>query len=66
MVQFRTVIEAEIHFQALYVLSTTLEDEFDEMLNSFLHGTTAIHVGTEKKTPLEQNNSGKKIESWIG
>ena len=42
MVQFRTVIEAEIHFQALYVLSTTLEDEFDEMSNSLLYGTTSI------------------------
>ena len=38
----RTAIEAEIHFQALYVLSTTLEDEFDEMSNSLLHETTSI------------------------
>ena len=31
--------------------------------NALLLRTTDIRVGTEKKTPLEQNSSGKKIEA---
>ena len=100
---FRTVIEAEIHFQALYVhvqrLNTSLTkcqtrycmeprpsvDDCKVMRflgavikpvhpctgliarfaqqNALLLRTTDIRVGTEKKTPWEQNSSGKKIEA---
>ena len=34
--------------------------------NVLLLRTTDVRVGTEKKTPLEQNNSGKKIGRGIG
>ena len=60
----RTAIEAEINFQALYVLSTTLEHEFDEMSNSLLHRPTSIRVGTEKKTPLKKSSGGKARRVW--
>ena len=101
MVVFRTAIEAEIHFQALYVrvqrLKTSLtkcqtrscmepRPSVDDckvvrflgavikpvhpctgliarfaQQNALLLRTTDIRVGTEKKTPREQNSSGKKI-----
>ena len=41
---------------------TTLEDEFDEMSNSFLHGTTAIHVGTEKKHRGNKTAAAKRLK----
>ena len=98
---FRTAIEAEILYQALYVhvqhLNTSLtkcqtryciepRPSVDDckvvrffgavikpvhpctgliarfaQQNALLLRTTDIRVGTEKKTPLEQNSSGKKI-----
>ena len=103
MVAFRTAIEAEILYQALYVhvqrLNTSLTkcqtrycmeprpsvDDCKVMRflgavikpvhpctgliarfaqqNALLLRTTDIRVGTEKKTPWEQNSSGKKIEA---
>ena len=100
---FRTAIEAEILYQALYVhvqrLNTSLTkcqtrycmeprpsvDDCKVMRfleafikpvhpctgliarfaqqNALLLRTTDIRVGTEKKTPREQNSSGKKIEA---
>ena len=102
----RTAIEAEIHFQALYVrvqrLKTSLtkcqtrsctepRPSVDDcrivrflgavikpvhpctgliarfaQQNVLLLRTTDVRVGTKKKTPLEQNNSGKKIGRGIG
>ena len=42
----RTAIEVEILYQALYVLSTTLEHEFDEMSNitawNYVHPWTIV------------------------
>ena len=103
---FRTAIEAEIHFQALYVrvqrLKTSLtkcqtrscmepRPSVDDcrivrflgafikpvhpctgliarfaQQNALLLRTTDIRVGTEKKTPREQNSSGEKIGRGIG
>ena len=100
---FRTAIEAEILYQALYVhvqhLNTSLtkcqtryciepRPSVDDckvvrffgavikpvhpckgliarfaQQNALLLRTTDIRVGTEKKTPREQNSSGKKIEA---
>ena len=72
-VVFRTAIEAEILFAA-HVMQTRflgavikpvhpctgLIARFAQQ-NALLLRTTDIRVGTEKKTPLEQNSSGKKI-----
>ena len=41
---------------------TTLEDEFDEMSNSFLHGTTAIHGGSEKKHRWNKTIAVKRLK----
>ena len=74
-VVFRTVIEAEILFAARVMQvrffgavikpvhpCTGLIARFAQQ-NALLLRTTDIRVGTEKKTPLEQNSSGKKIEA---
>ena len=71
----RTAIEAEILFAARVMQvrflgavikpvhpCTGLIARFAEQ-NALLLRTTDIRVGTEKKTPLEQNSSGKKIEA---
>ena len=70
---FRTAIEAEILFAARIMQvrfweafikpvhpCTGLIARFAEQ-NVLLLKTTDVRVGTEKKTPLEQNSSGKKI-----
>ena len=72
---FRTAIEAEILFTArikhLRFLGAVIKPvhpctgliaRFAQQ-NALLLRTTDIRVGTEKKTPLEQNSSGKKIEA---
>ena len=69
----RTAIEAEILFAARVMQvrflgafikpvhpCTGLIARFAQQ-NALLLRTTDIRVGTEKKTPLEQNSSGKKI-----
>ena len=75
MVVFRTAIEAEILFAArvkhLRFLGAVIKPvhpctgliaRFAQQ-NALLLRTTDIRVGTEKKTPREQNSSGKKIGS---
>ena len=70
---FRTAIEAEILFAARIMQvrflgavikpvhpCTGLIARFAQQ-NALLLRTTDIRVGTEKKTPREQNSSGKKI-----
>ena len=72
---FRTAIEAEILFAARVMQvrflgavikpvhpCTGLIARFAQQ-NALLLRTTDIRVGTEKKTPREQNNSSKKIEA---
>ena len=71
----RTAIEAKILFAARVMQvrflgavikpvhpCTGLIARFAQQ-NALLLRTTDIRVGTEKKTPLEQNSSGKKIEA---
>ena len=71
----RTAIEAEIFFAARVMQvrflgavikpvhpCTGLIARFAQQ-NALLLRTTDIRVGTEKKTPPEQNSSGKKIEA---
>ena len=50
----RTAIEAEILYQALYVLSTTLEHEFDEMSNLC---TDRMSGGVEQRRVFPLKNS---------
>ena len=74
-VVFRTAIEAEILFAARVMQvrffgavikpvhpCTGLIARFAQQ-NALLLRTTDIRVGTEEKTPPEQNNSSKKIEA---
>ena len=74
-VVFRTAIEAEILFAARVMQvrflgavikpvhpCTGLIARFAQQ-NALLLRTTDIRVGTEEKTPREQNNSSKKIEA---
>ena len=70
---FRTAIEAEILFAVRVMQVRFLEAVIKPVhpctgliarfaqQNALLLRTTDIRVGTEKKTPLEQNSSGKKI-----
>ena len=72
---FRTAIEAEILFAArimhLRFLGAVIKPVHPctgliarfARQNALLLRTTDIRVGTEKKTPREQNRSGKKIGS---
>ena len=53
-VVFRTAIEAEILYQALYVLSTTLEHKFDEMSNLC---TDRMSGGVEQRRVFPLKNS---------
>ena len=74
-VVFRTAIEAEILFAARVTQTRFLEAVIKPVhpctgliarfaqQNALLLRTTDIRVGTEKKTPWEQNSSGKKIEA---
>ena len=57
MVVFRAVTESEILNQALYVLSTTLEREFDEMSNSLLHRTTSIRGRYKAEAVFDERRS---------
>ena len=68
----RTAIEAEILFAARVTQTRFLEAVIKPVhpctgliarfaqQNALLLRTTDIRVGTEEKTPLEQNSSGKK------
>ena len=72
-VVFRTAIEAEILFAARVTQTRFLEAVIKPVhpctgliarfaqQNALLLRTTDIRVGTEKKTPREQNSSGEKI-----
>ena len=74
-VVFRTAIEAEILFAARVMQVRFLEAVIKPVhpctgliarfaqQNALLLRTTDIRVGNEKKTPREQNSSGKKIEA---